>query len=155
MRRFKSLTACYRGEFVRLPYEKYVKSGFKLATCECDSRINFVFSRITLSNSLWNSRMKTFLLLEFFSSGKLWSFYLHFKLDNLLYLTPKSVKLYNIFLHFVAFSSQISNGWAYSTPSYPLDFGTTLKRLAKFLWINSEKIIRTRETYKSNRSKTQ
>ena len=51
-------------------------------------RIDFVFLRVTLSISLWNSRIKTFLLLEFLSSGKPRSFCLHFKLDDSLISYP-------------------------------------------------------------------
>ena len=77
-----------------------ISSGFELAICEsCFSRIGFVFSRITLGNFLWNPQIRTFLLLELLSSAKPQSFCLHFKLSTIcLYLTPKSVKLYTIFL---------------------------------------------------------
>ena len=77
-----------------------ISSGFELAICEsCFSLIGFVFSRITLGNFLWNPQIRTFLLLELLSSAKPQSFCLHFKLPTIcLYLTPKSVKLYTIFL---------------------------------------------------------
>ena len=48
------------------------------------SRIGFVFSRITLSNFLWNLQIKTSLLLELLYPAKPRSFCLHFKFDNLL-----------------------------------------------------------------------
>ena len=54
-----------------------------------DSRIDFAFSWIILSNILWNSRIKTSLLLELSSSGKLRSFCLHFKLNNSLIFYSK------------------------------------------------------------------
>ena len=54
-----------------------------------DSRIDFAFSWIILSNILWNSRIKTSLLSELSSSGKLRSFCLHFKLNNSLIFYSK------------------------------------------------------------------
>ena len=72
----------------------HVLDGSNKQPVNHNSRINFVFLQITLSIFLLNSQIKTFVLLEFLSSGKPWSFYLQFKLDELLkYLTPKGVKL--------------------------------------------------------------
>ena len=105
---------------------KNVKSWFRLVVLRINFvflQIDFVFLWITLRNLkkyLWNLQIKTFLLLEFLSSGKPQSFCLHFNLNNLLYLNCTLFSCISI-----AFSSQTPNGWAYSTPSYPLDVGTT------------------------------
>ena len=123
-------TVCCWGEFTRLPYEKKVKSWFRLAVSWINFvflQIVFVFLSITLSNYLWNLQIKTFLLSQLLSSGKPQSFYLHINLNNLLYLYLSRISV-NCTLSsciLIAFSPQIPNGWAYSTPSYPLDVGTT------------------------------
>lgn len=57
-------------------------AGFELAIVNLDLRIAFTFLRIFLSNFLWNSRIKTYLLLKFLSSEKPWDFCSHFKFDT-------------------------------------------------------------------------
>ena len=143
------------GKFMRLPYEKHVKSWFGLAISWVNFvflLFDFVFLWITLSNYLWNLQIKTFLLLELLFSGKPQSFCLQLSLNNLLYLSTISVKLYSIFLHFGSiFTPKPPMGELMALPHIPY----MLDLLTKFSWISSEKIIWTLEIYKSNQSKTQ
>ena len=66
--------------FVLKLFEKF--QGLTCWSAIRDSWIDSVFWWITLSNFLWNSQIKTFLLLEIFFPGKPQSFYLQFKLNN-------------------------------------------------------------------------
>ena len=73
---------------------------------------------------LWNLQIKTLLVLEVSFSGKPWSFCLHFKLNSLLMLYSKSVKLYTIFWHVNSILATNLQWVAYSTPHTP-SIGTT------------------------------
>ena len=74
-----------------------------------------------LSNFLWNSRIKTSLLLEFSSSRKPRCFCLHCKSTIRLL---QNVTLYTIFLHLDSILATNPQRGAYSTPSYSLAVGT-------------------------------
>ena len=74
-------------------------AGFELAIHKSRFANQICFFVDHFKQFLWNSRIKTFFLLEFLSSGKSQSFFLHFKLDKSLISYSKSVKLYTIFLH--------------------------------------------------------
>ena len=78
--------------------QRMLLSGFQLAICKSQFADQICFFVDHFKQFLWNSQIKTFLLLEL-SSGKPQSFCLHWSSTNHLYLTPKSVKLYTIFLH--------------------------------------------------------
>ena len=74
-------------------------SRFELAICESRFGDRIYLFTDHFKQFLWNSQIKTFLLLEFLSSGKPQSFCLHSNSTNRLCLTPKSVKLYTNVLH--------------------------------------------------------
>ena len=101
-----------------------------------DLRIDFVFSRIILSNFFVNSANQNFPSVgknSCLQGNQEVSVYTS---DSIIrfYLTPKNVELYTIFLHWIAqiaFWPQIPNGRAYSL---------LLTRLSP---ITSEKITRT------------
>ena len=78
-------------------------SGFELAICQLRFEDRICLFTDHFKQLLWNLQIKTFLLLEFLSSGKPQSFCLHSNSTNRLYLTPKSVKLYTNVLHLDSF----------------------------------------------------
>ena len=79
--------------------QRMLLSGFQLAICESQFADQICFYVDHFKQFLWNSQIKTFLLLEFLYSGKPQSFCLHSNSTNRLCLTPKSVKLYTNVLH--------------------------------------------------------
>ena len=76
-------------------------TGFELAIRELQFVDGLCLFVITLSNSLQNSQIKTFLLLAFLSPGKPQSFCLHFNLDNSLISYSKKCLTVHYFLAFV------------------------------------------------------
>ena len=113
--------------------------GFELAVRESQFADLICLFADHFKQFLWNSGIKTFLLLEFLSSGKPQSFCLHSSSTNRLYLTPKSVKLYTIFLHLDSILAPNPQWGLTALPPYPL----TLQLLPKPSRIASEKIIWT------------
>ena len=102
-------------------------------------RIEFVYSWITLSNFCEIPESKLSYCSSFYLQGShIVSFYTSSSINH-LYLTPRSVKLYTIFLNLDSILAPNPNG-GLKALSHTLQL---LEPLPKSSWITSEKIIRT------------
>ena len=92
------------------------KSGFKLAVRESRFADRICLFADHFKQFLWNSRIKTFLLLEFLSSGKPQSFYLHFKLNKALISYSKMLNCTLFSCIWIVFWPQTPSGGLQRSP---------------------------------------